>query len=390
MSEKTMLHRATDIEEQLVHWRRDFHASPELSFQERRTATVIADELGRLGYSVRRVVNGTGVVADLGYGPPAIAVRADIDALPIEEANDTPYRSRTPSVMHACGHDAHAAILLGVGRLLAGEHLNGRVRLLFQPAEETKDENGVGGAEHMLQEGALDGIYAALALHVDSSSPVGRIKVKSGFLSPGTDLFRAVVCGVGGHGGYPHRAIDPSYIAAHVVLAVDGSVARGVAPGDRAVANACSVHAGTAPKVILDLAELLGTIRYQDDDMRQTLHSQIRGALEMSKALGADYDLQIQRGIPPIFNDRVLAELVKAVAAELVGDGCFKDPDWGMAGDDFAVFARQVPALMFSLGCALDGRLRSHHNPHFDIDERCLALGAAILAESALPFLGGD
>ncbi len=241
----------------------------------------------------------------------------------------------------------------------------------------------------MQQEGVLDGIDAALALHVDSSSPVGKLKVKAGPLSAGSDSFRATIRGQGGHGAYPYLAVDPIYIAAHVVLAIDGIVARAVAPGDRAVANVCALHAGGPANVIPATAELLGTIRYQDAGVRDSLHAQIQGALETSRAFGGDYELQFQLGVLPIVNDARMADLVHSSAEDLLGADCFKNPDWGMAGDDFAVFAGAVPGLMFGLGCALDGEQRSHHNPHFDIDERCLAQGAAVMAESALRFLRG-
>jgi amidohydrolase len=390
MTEQTMLEQATSIQERMVGWRRDFHMHPELSYHEIRTAAVIADELDRLGYRVRKVVDGAGVIADLGTGRPAIALRADIDALPISEKNSVPYASQNPGVMHACGHDAHAAILLGVATLLARRETPGAFRLLFQPAEEIRNASGEGGATRMVQDGALDGIDAALALHVDSTSPVGKVKVAVGPLSAGTDTFRATIRGIGGHGAYPHQAIDPIYIAAHVVLAIDSIVARCVAAEDRAVVNVCAIHAGGLPAVIPGSVEIAGSIRYKEPAVRETLHSQVKAAVEVARAFGGEGDLQIQPGILPIINDERMASIVRGAADDLMGAGCFAKPDWGMAGDDFSVYAAKVPSLMLALGGALDGSLRPHHNPHFDIDERCLPIGAAILAESALRFVHGS
>ena len=204
-----MLTNTKALQDQLIAWRRNFHMHPELGFQETRTAARVAQELENLGYRVRRGVGRTGVVAELGAGAPMLAIRADMDALPIQEMNAAAYASQTPGVMHACGHDAHTAIALGVAALLARQPLSGTLRFLFQPAEEVADEEGVSGAPRMIADGAMQGVDMVLALHVDATTPLGDIRVGSGPSSGGVDTFFATIFGKGGHGARPHRRLTP-------------------------------------------------------------------------------------------------------------------------------------------------------------------------------------
>ena len=387
MIQETMLRRAENIKDQLVAWRRDFHQHPDLSFQETRTANVVAQAMEEMGYTVRTQVGKTGVTADLGSGSPTFAIRADMDALPISEENDVPYASSVPGAMHACGHDAHTAMALGAAALLAQTPFSGRVRFLFQPAEENRDEEGYGGAQRMVQDGALEGVDAVLALHVDASSNAGRIKVSAGPMTAGSDSFRVVLSGKGGHGAYPQNTVDPIYLAAHVILAIHGIVSRRVEPGKAAVISLSAINAGGAGTVIPERLEFSGSIRYRDPAVRVVVHQELTKALQIAQTLGGDYQLSIQAGNQPVINDPLVTDLVRQVASDLLGPDCFKDPEYGMAGEDFSVMTASVPGMMFSLGSRLEGEMRPHHNPRFDIDERCLPMGTAILAETALRYL---
>jgi amidohydrolase len=379
-----MLERARGINDQLVGWRREIHMYPELGFQETRTAALVAETLDSLGYRVQTGVGRTGVIGELGDGSPVVAIRADMDALPIQEENSAPYASRTPGVMHACGHDAHTAIALGVATLLAEETFPGTVRFLFQPAEEVEDEEGLSGAPRMAEQGAMDGVDAVLALHVDASMPVGEIAVEPGPSSAGVDSFWAVVRGQGAHGAYPHKGLDPVHLAAHVILALHGIVSRRLSPFDPAVITVGSIHGGQAANVIPEEVELSGTIRYESDSVQQQIHAEMERAFATARTLGGDFDLKIQAGGKPIINDERIVALLRRVAGDLLGED--KIAPWvkGMGAEDYSVFTDMAPGAMFSLGCRIEGDERKGHNPTFDVDEGCLPVGAAILAESAL------
>jgi amidohydrolase len=358
-----------------------------LGFQEARTAALIADTLGRIGYRVRTGVGRTGVVAELGEGHPVVGIRADMDALPIQETNDVPYASKIPGVMHACGHDAHVAIAMGVATLLARETFPGTIRLLFQPSEEKVDEEGISGAPRMVEDGAMEGIDAVLALHVDADLPAGDIIIDSGVVAAGVDSLRATIIGHGGHGASPHETVDPIYLAAHVILALHGIVSRRTNPFDPAVITVGSMHAGKAENVIPESAELGLTIRYMKPEMQTLLHTEIVKALSVARALGGDFKHTFELGYPPMVNDAHITDLIRDAATDLLGDEHIAPPKGSMGSEDFGYFSELAPGAMFSLGCEIEGDMRPHHNPRFDVDERCLPIGAAILAESALRIL---
>jgi amidohydrolase len=387
MAKKTMLERAQEIQEQLVGWRRDIHAHPELGFQEVRTAGLVAKALGALGYQVRTGVGRTGVVGERGGGSPTVAIRVDMDALPIQEENDVPYTSQTPGVMHACGHDAHTAMGLGVATLLADQTFPGTLRLLFQPAEEVSDEEGLSGAPRMIENGAMENVDAILALHVNASSPVGEISVDAGPSSAGVDSFWATITGQGAHGAYPHKGLDPIHIAAHAILALHGIVSRRVNPFDPAVITVGYVHGGRAGNVIPEAVELAGTVRYQSPEVQQLLHLEIERALNVARSLGGEFELAIRTGSPPVINDDRLVALVREVATDLLGADQVKSREKGMGAEDFADLVALAPGAMFRLGCRIDGDERRPHSPRFDLDEHCLPIGTAILAEAALRLL---
>ena len=382
-----MLQRAQEIEEQLVAWRQEFHMRPELGFQETRTAARVARVLESLGYRVRTGVGRTGVVAELGQGHPIVAVRADMDALPIQEANEVPYASRVPGVMHACGHDAHTAIALGVATLLAAETFPGTVRFLFQPAEEVDDDEGMSGAPRMVEAGAMEGVDTVLALHVDGTVPVGDITVGAGPASAGVDTLYATIIGQGGHGAMPHKVVDPIYIAGYVILALHGIVSRRLNPFERAVVSIGSIHGGQTDNVIPAQVEITGTIRFMRPRVQKKIHAEIERALEITRALGGDYELKIEIGSPPMVNDAGVAALVREATIDVLGAEHIQSPKEEMGAEDFGAFSELAPGAMFMLGCRIEGDERRAHSPRFDIDERCLPLGAAILAEATLRLL---
>ena len=382
-----MLDKAHDIEEQLITWRRDIHRHPELGFQEFRTAASVAEELEDLGYRVDTGIGRTGVVAELGEGAPVVAIRADMDALPIEEANDVPYASDNPGVMHACGHDCHVAIALGVATLLSDASFPGTVRFLFQPAEETEDDEGVSGAPRMVEDGAMENVDVVLALHVDSSRPVGNIGIAEGTVTAGVDGFSAAVVGEGGHGAYPHTVVDPIHIAGHVILALHGIVSRKLHPADPAVVSIGSIHGGEASNVIPEEVALSGTIRYMEQSVRDKIHEEIEQALRIAETMGGSFSLDISTGYPPMVNSPSVVHVLRATTADLLGADHIQSGRQEMGAEDFGYFSSLAPGAMFRLGCKIEGDERKHHNPRFDVDEACLPIGAAILAEAALRLL---
>jgi len=382
-----MLEKANSLSEQLSAWRRDFHRHPELGFQELRTAGQMAAILEGLGCRVRTGVGKTGLVAELGSGKPVIAIRADMDALPILEANDLEYASETPGVMHACGHDAHLSIALGTAALLSQEKYPGTVRFLIQPSEEVADREGLSGAPRMIADGAMQGVDWVIALHVDPITPVGQIRINAGPSSGGVDSFFATIHGTGGHGARPHEGVDPIYITGHVLLALHGIVSRRLDPVAPAVVTVGSLHGGQAENVIPDQVDLTGTIRYMDPAVRIQIHTEVERALQIARTLGGDYKLEIETGTPPMINDPAVVDLIEQVSHSLLGKASILPRLDGLGAEDFGCFSEIAPGAMFSLGCRRMDQQRFLHNPHFDLDERCLAVGAAIFAETALRFL---
>jgi amidohydrolase len=385
-----MLDKARTFEKQLFDWRRDFHMHPELGFQETRTAARIVEEMAALDYRVQPGIGRTGVVAELGRGEPVVAVRADMDALPIQERNDVPYASQVPGVMHACGHDAHIACALGAARLLRDQEFRGTIRFLFQPSEEVEDEEGISGAPRMIEDGAMDDVAAIIALHVDSSISVGDIGLTWGPAAAGVDTLYATIRGRGGHGSRPETTVDPIYIASHTILALYGILARRVPAKEPAVISVGSIHGGQADNVIPEDVAIKATIRYAKPEIQQLLHREIDQALGVARALGGDCDYRIVVGYPPMSNDPGVTDLLQDVTNDLLGPSHVQQLDLEMGSEDFGFFSALAPGSMFMLGCKLEGDERQHHSPRFDIDERCLPIGAAILAEGAVRLLESE
>jgi amidohydrolase len=387
-----MLRRATDLSETLVALRREVHRHPELAFQEHRTAQLAADRLAELGIAVRSGVGGTGVVGDLGEGPRCIALRADMDALPIQEENDVPYASQAPGLMHACGHDVHVACLLGAAQLLAEEEtagrLHGRVRFLFQPSEESRDDQGVSGALRMVHEGAMDGVDAVLGLHVWAPLEAGCIGVREGPITCYPDEIRIAIHGQETHGAFPHLGFDAIVIAAQVINALQTVISRRMDPTVGRVLTIGTIQGGTKNNIVAGKVTMTGTIRSFEEETRETLIAEMERACGVARALGGDYELTVISGYFPVVNDPAMTALVRQVGIDLLGAGKVVESPLEMAGEDFSHFSRRAPGCFFWLGGAWPGQPpRLHHHPRFDVDERCLPLGAALLAEAALRFL---
>ena len=389
-----MLEKAKSLQPELIRLRRDFHLHPELSFQETRTARIVAETLQEIGgIDVKTGVGKTGVVGQMGTGTgPTIAIRADMHALPILEQTGAGYASTNPGIMHACGHDAHTAILLGVAHLLkdtfAAENLQGNVRFLFQPSEEDSDAEGLSGAPRMIEDGALKDVDAVIALHVDSSRPAGVITTKSEWFSASVDTFHAWITASGGHGAYPHHGTDPIWMLGPVLTTLHGIVARRVDPLEPAVVSLGQVHAGTTSNVIPHEVYLHGTLRSFSSTVREQLLVNLEQALSVVRPLGGDYRIELVRGYPSGWNDPTVDNWLTTVATNLNPQLVINNAPMGMGAEDFAYMCQEAPSAMFMLGAAInDGVERGHHTNIFDIDESIMPLGAAILAETTRNFL---
>lgn len=392
-----MLDKAQSLAEEMVRLRRDIHSHPELAFQEVRTSQLVADTLREIGgITVRTGVGKTGVVGEIGNDDgPTIGIRADMDALPIIEATNASYVSQNEGVMHACGHDAHTAILLGVAHLLKQEFasgaLKGKVRFLFQPAEESNGGFHQSGAPMMIDDGALDGVDQTIALHVDSTMPLGKIGLREGSSSAAVDSFKGWITGTGGHGAYPHQGTDPLWMLIPVMSALHGIVARRINPMHPAVMSLGVVRGGTVSNVIPAEVYLEGTLRSFDPQVREQLIEEVEKSLAVARALGGDYRIEIERGYPAGYNDPKVTGWLTGTISDLVGAQAIDSTRSGMGAEDFSYMAQRAPGAMFMLGAAIgDETKRAHHTPIFDIDERALPIGAAVLAETARRYLAGE
>jgi IAA-amino acid hydrolase len=392
---RTLLERARSLASELVEVRRDLHRHPELSFQEHRTSALVAARLEALGLEVRRGVGKTGVVADIpgadGGKGPLVALRADMDALPIQEQFEHDYGSTVPGVMHACGHDAHTAGLLGAASLLVADRAAGRlpagtVRLLFQPSEEALDDEGKSGATRMIEEGALDGVSAIVGLHVGGHLPSGKLFIAEGSIMAGSEEIRVEVKGKASHAAHPELGVDALVLAAQGVVAAQQAVARAISPMDPGVVTFGTIHGGTANNVLADSVKLHGTLRYFRDEVRDQLATAVTGAFKALEAQGAQVHVQIGPGYLPVVNDLAVTDVVSRAAERVLGRDAVLPMERWMGAEDFAFLARRAPGCFVWLGAALP-EPREHHNPRFDIDESVLPMSAALLAASASDLL---
>ena len=384
-----MLDKAHALKPFIVNLRRAIHKNPELGFDVHQTAALVTRTLRELGLEAQTGVGKTGVVGYIGEGDgPVVAIRADMDALPILEANEVEYKSHNPGKMHACGHDAHTAMLLGAARLLAQEKFHGQIRLLFQPSEEVADEEGISGAPRMIADGAMRGVDRVIALHVDGSLEAGTIGIEGGKVAAAVDTFYAHVKGSGGHGARPHRTVDPIWLATQVLNALYAVPSRRIDPFEPNVLTIGVVRGGTASNVIPPSVYIEGTLRSMEEGVRAQLLDEVKRSLEVARALGGDYELKIERGYPPMFNDEGVANLIGAVGREMLGEAGVAPREPTMGAEDFSYMTQLAPGAMFRLGTrAPGGEPRYVHTPEFDIDEDALPVGSAMLAETALRLL---
>ncbi len=382
---------------QLTEWRRHLHEHPELSFQEYETTDFLERTLRGFGVDpVRKTETGLWFDIEGARSGRTVLVRADIDALPIEEEADVPYRSGRPGVMHACGHDGHTAIALGVTKLLLERRaaIAGRVRVLFQPAEEKLP----GGAPMMIRAGVLEGVDEAVGLHLipmrlwapGGVFPVGRAALIDGPAMAAAEEFRIRIRGVGGHGAAPHTAVDAIACATQVVNALQHIVSRQVDPLQPAVVTVGTFHAGYNFNVIAPQAELTGTVRAFDESVRDRMEESLRRIVrQTADAFGAAADVEYIRGYPPLVNTPEQADVVRGVVRDLYGSEALEPAVPMMGAEDFAYILQERPGAFLWLGCGseeLEATYANHH-PKFAIDERALPIGAAVLTTAALRLL---
>ena len=381
---KSMLERARELQQEIVETRRYFHRHPELSFQEHETGKVTAAKLKELGFAIKTGVARTGVVGNMGSGK-IVAIRADMDALPIDEANKAAYVSSVPGVMHACGHDAHMACGLAAARLLSSESsLPGALRMIMQPSEEDVDAEMKSGALRMIEEGVMDGVSAVIGLHVDASLPAGKVAIMPGPVMAACDIFRITIIGKGGHGAYPETTIDAVVLAAQVINAIQQIVSRRIAAVEPAVVTIGSMQSSSVRgNVISETVTLLGTIRSFNAQTRKKLIEEVDRACSIARALGGDYTTEYELGYPATVNDPQTAEVMKKVACELIGPENVVTLPLKTWAEDFSLLAEAAPGAFMFLGAEISGAQRSHHSPNFDLDESGLFIGPAILAETA-------
>ncbi len=372
------------VRDELIADRRHFHANPELAFEEHETAAFVAERLRSLGIEVTTGVGGTGVKGVIrgGSSGRTVMLRADMDALPIQEESDKPYASTRPGVMHACGHDGHTAILLAVARILSSRDrpLPGNVVLCFQPAEERPP----GGAIRMVEDGVMDDpkVDAVFGLHL-SSSPVGTVGMRGGASQASADSFRAEIVGVGGHAARPHLAVDPVLIAANVVTTLHTIVSREVDPLQSAVITVGTIQAGTVANVIPATATMSGTVRTLDEAVRQKLATRVQETVVgIARAMGGDAAVDYAFGYPVMVNDQQMTDFVRDVAHEVVGEDRtrYNHPPI-MPSEDVGYFIARATGCYFNIGVLNEakGITIANHNPGFDIDEDALPVGVAML-----------
>ena len=367
------------ISEHIYSYRRDFHQYPELSFQEYRTAETISKHLESFGIEHRTEVGKTGVVGEIVFGDgPTIALRADMDALPIQEVGDLKYKSKNEGVMHACGHDGHMAILLGAANALSKNKKlkKGKVRFIFQPAEE-----GAGGARYMIKDGCLDQVDEIYGLHLWNYQPVGEIGVKNGPIMAAADMFDIIIKGKGGHGATPQGTVDAIVVASNLITMLQTIVSRNTNPLDNTVVTIGEINGGQNFNVIADEVSLTGTTRAYTENNRNMIKKRMQDIIDgVSKSFGAEIVLKYKEGYPPTVNHEDPTKLVLEASSMVVGKGAGY-PYLSMGGEDFSYYLQKVPGCFFFVGSAPDKNnilSTPHHCSHFDIDERSLLIGASV------------
>lgn len=379
----------SEIEPKLIEYRRHLHRYPELGYDEYRTAAFIAECLQGMGLQPRTGVGHTGVVAEVGAGGTAmVGFRCDMDALPIQEKTGAAYASKHSGKMHACGHDVHSTIGLGVAHVLQAlrHELPGTVRLLFQPAEELMP----GGSVDMIHDGAIQGLQAIYSMHVDPSIPTGSVGLKYGPLLASVDTFEVDIIGKMGHAAHPHLAIDPIPIAAQAITALHELPSRKIDPIKPVVISVTMVHAGNAKNVLPESVQLAGTFRTLDREVRDALPGLLEQAISgICRAFGATYKFEVEVGSPVLVNDDACMRIMEQACREMLGDTGVKIlPEARMGAEDFANYLEYLPGAMIRLGTHSDARTgHSIHSAYFDVDERAIGIGVQVVAAALVKYL---
>ena len=368
-----------NIKDSIIHWRRDFHQYPELAFNEYRTGDVIAKELRSMGLEPKEKVGKTGVTADLKCGDgPVIAIRADMDALPIEETSGLDFSSKNKGVMHACGHDGHMAMLLGAAKILSENRnkYNGTVRFIFQPAEE-----GEGGARYMIDDGCLNGVDEIYGIHVWNYQPVGEVGIKDGPVLAAADMFDIKVRGIGGHGAAPQGTVDAIVVSSHLVQALQTIVSRNTNPLESTVITVGKINGGHNFNVISEEVSMSGTARAYTEKNRKLIKHRMKEVIDgISKTYNAEIILDYKDGYPPTINHSEPTKKVLEAASRIVGEKAGM-PYLSMGGEDFAYYLQKVPGCFFFVGSAPNEKElfeTPHHCSHFNMDEKALLIGSSV------------
>ncbi|MBN1267696.1 MAG: amidohydrolase [Anaerolineales bacterium] len=379
-----------DHKEDIRSWRRDLHQIPELGFEEFKTSAFVEARLQEWGVSYQSGIGKTGILAQLGPDTgPTVALRADMDGLPICEETNTPYTSVHEGKMHACGHDAHMAMLLGVVQFLKSieQDLPGKVLCIFQPAEERADENSLTGARYFLNSGLLDGLRAVLGLHVISEIPAGQFAIIPGGAMASGAMYRATIHGKGGHDAWVHQTIDPIFLASQVLPAIYAIRGRKISPTLPGTISVGTIEGGTTANVIPEELHLTGTIRTLDEKTYRIFVKELEAALKIVEVLGGSYTLEIPFHVPEVKNDPRFVGILRKTCTDLFGSDSLFEFEPMMGVEDFSWYSHAFPSVFMMLGGKLPGELRPHHNPRFDIDDSILYRGSCLMAQSALVIL---
>lgn len=384
-----LIPRTQELAEQVIAWRRYLHTHPELSFEEYETSRFIQQQLSEWGipFTLPADTSVVGVIEGNRPGP-TVAVRADIDALPIQEQNAFDFASSRPGVMHACGHDGHAAILLGLAKILSeSPDFPGRVKLLFQAAEEKPP----GGAIHLVQAGVLDDVDHVIGLHLMADRPAGTAFISTGTNTANSDRFSCTITGKGGHGAMPHTTVDALLVSTQVVTALQTIVSRRVSPTRPAVLTIGSLQAGSAPNVIAHEATFAGTVRTFDAEVQEQVMAELdRVIAGVCLSAGATYALAYVKGYPSQFNHPHESAVLADAARAILGEGQVHSQEPQMGGEDFAYYTQVKPGAYLWLGAGNEakGIIYPHHHPRFSVDDEALPVGLEVLRRATLALLG--
>ncbi len=379
------------IKDKIINWRRDFHQYPELAFQEYRTAEKIVEILDTMGIGSKSGVGKTGLIADIVFGEgPVIALRADMDALPIQETSDLEFSSKNDGVMHACGHDGHMAMLLGAAKLLSDNknQLRGTVRLIFQPAEE-----GGGGARYMIEDGCLTNVEEIYGIHVWNYQPLGEIGIKEGPVLAAADEFDIIIEGKGGHGAAPQGTIDAIVISSQLINSIQTIVSRNSNPLESTVITVGKIRGGDNHNIIADRVKLTGTVRAYSEENRSMVKKRLGQIIDgLSNMFGAKILLKYKDGYPPTINHKEPTKKVLNAAQKVVGDKA-GDLYLSMGGEDFAYYLQKIPGCFFFVGSAPNKNRvfeTPHHCSHFTMDENALLIGTSVYMNLIYDILGNN